>query len=79
LGRMCEGRGHAVWGMSGANRLLCRLGLWLVGRCCAPAVPFNLRRARMPELPEEARRRMLRRIARRLRGVKAEVRNPKSE
>lgn len=50
----------------------CRLGLWLVDRCCAPAAPFSGTRSSAPQPSEGARRRMLRRIAKGLaeRGLK---------
>jgi hypothetical protein len=48
------------------KRQFCHLGLWLVGRCCAPVALFSGIRAGAPQPSEEARRRMLRRIAHRL-------------
>jgi hypothetical protein len=48
------------------RRQLCRLGLWLVDRCCAPAAPFSSARRSTPQPSERGRRRMLQGIAKRL-------------
>jgi hypothetical protein len=49
------------------KRLFCRLGLWLVDRCCAPAAPISAAREATPKLSERASRRILRGIAVKLR------------
>jgi hypothetical protein len=48
------------------RRLLCRLGLWLVGRCRAPVASPGGVGSTLPKPSEEAQRRMLRKIAKRL-------------
>jgi hypothetical protein len=48
------------------KRAFCRLGLWLVDRYCLPAAPLYSARNSGPRLSEEARGKMLRRIAARL-------------
>lgn len=49
------------------KRLFCRLGLWLVDHCCAPGAPIGATRDTTPRLSERASRRILRRIADKLR------------